>query len=705
MDINELLKYCQLVGITKPKKKAKPSQDVIAIARSELISGKTHGPFNSRIVQNFVLIWLHPPIDDMNDNDFCNSIAELRRVVNSITKFSDVDQCIDFLTDIKEEKVLMIIPDQLGQNMVSVVHDIPQINSIYVFCKNGSQNKQWAQQWPKVKDIFTTIAPICQAVKQDAQKCDQDSISISFVSLNSERSDQNLDQLDSTFMYTQILKEILLTIKFNRQHITDFATYYRKNFDDNAVQLNNIDRFEREYDNNRPIWWYTHESCFYSILNRALRMMEVDTIIKMGFFIHDLHHKIAELHAEQFNEHRQLERFTIYRGQGLSKTDFDKMEEIQGGLISFNNFLSTSKDPTVAHGFAHSSLVNPASVGVVFVILIDPSIKSTPFASIDGESCYNTEEEILFSMHTVFRIDGIMKISNDNRLWQVDLVQTSDNDPQLHDLTKWIRDEIRGKTEWDKLAKLLMKLNEYAEVDVLYEALLDKSNNARSKIHIYHQLGWSKKKQKKYKEALTFYQKALDIKQIIFPSDHASFIPSCNEIGFVYEKMNEHSKALLYYERGLQYQLETPSSDGSTLACSYSKIGSVYERMDEYEKALSFHEKAVEILQRLPSKKEELAFTYSNIGDVYKNMDEYTKAISSYQKALEIREKILPSNHPDIAQSYSSIGFVYGKIHQYSKARQFHQQAVDIGQRSLTGNHPRLQQWRKNLEYVKKICN
>jgi hypothetical protein len=233
-----------------------------------------------------------------------------------------------------------------------------------------------------------------EVVKQDAQKCDQDTISISFVAANSEKLNQNLDQLDSTFMYTQILKEILLTINFE-EHIKTFTKYYREHFVDNTVQLDNIGEFEREYDKHCPVWWYTHKFCFYSLLNRALRMMEVDTIIKMGFFVCNLHEQITRLHSEQFSAHSHLQPFTTYRGQGLSETDFDRMLQTQGGLISFNNFLSTSKDPSVALGFAKSSVTNPTLVGIIFVINIDPSIQSTPYASIKHVSHYENEVEIL----------------------------------------------------------------------------------------------------------------------------------------------------------------------------------------------------------------------------------------------------------------------------------------------------------------------
>ncbi len=45
-------------------------------------------------------------------------------------------------------------------------------------------------------------------------------------------------------------------------------------------------------------------------------------------------------------------------------------------------------------------------------------------------------------MHSLFRIGQIKQIDiKNNRLWQVDLTLTSDNDPQLYALTQYIRKE------------------------------------------------------------------------------------------------------------------------------------------------------------------------------------------------------------------------------------------------------------------------
>jgi hypothetical protein len=83
---------------------------------------------------------------------------------------------------------------------------------------------------------------------------------------------------------------------------------------------------------------------------------------------------------------------------------------------------------------------------------IDPSISSTPFASISDISYYRTENEILFSMHTVFRMVNIKQTIENDRLWEVELTQISDNDHELCALTKRMRDETEGTTGWDRLS-------------------------------------------------------------------------------------------------------------------------------------------------------------------------------------------------------------------------------------------------------------
>ena len=397
-------------------------------------------------------------------------------------------------------------------------------------------------------------------------------------------------------MYTQILKEILLTITFEEKHIKDFFKYCRDAFNNNDQDINRIQEFEQKYHAKTPIRWYTQESFFYSTLNQALRVMDVDIIIKMGFFIHDLHCHIQQLHSQQFNKVLCNRSLIVYRGQGMSEKDFTQMQKTKGGLISFNSFLSTSKSRDVSLFFAEDAANNTDLIGILFIITIDPSKSKTPFASISDVSQFEGEDEVLFSMHTVFRINNINQTDGNHRLFQVELTLTMDNDKDLRRLTDYIRQEtLPHKEGWRRLGLVLLKMGQSDKAQQLYEVLLDQTTNNREKATIYHQLAWAKYGQGEYEKARIFLEKSLEIKQQLLPLDHLDLAPSYNNIGCVYRDMGDHSKALSTYERCLEIRQQSLPPNHPDSAGFYNNIGNVYRDMGGYYKALSSYERCLEI--------------------------------------------------------------------------------------------------------------
>lgn len=252
------------------------SSTAISVASRENIATTRPEAKHPRIGQNFVLILLDQGIDELNDN--CQ-ITQLRNIVNSINIFNNTDQCVDFLTDIKHETVFMILSCVLCEHALPLIHNLFQLDSIYVFCEDKKSHEICVKQWSKVKGIFTQISEIYELLKKAARQCDWNSVPISIVP-NSDITHQTLNELDQSFMYTQLLKEILFKIDYDEQSIRDLAAYCR---DGNSGALGAIDQFEKEYHTHSPIWWYTSPFFICHMLNRALRIQEIDTIIKMGF--------------------------------------------------------------------------------------------------------------------------------------------------------------------------------------------------------------------------------------------------------------------------------------------------------------------------------------------------------------------------------------------------------------------------------------
>jgi len=280
--------------------------------------------FNVKMVRNVLLVWLDRNIDE-NKDDCKNTIIQLRRSVHNIKTFSDSDECVHFLTDIYSGKVIMIISGAFCQQTVPLIHHIAQLHSVFLFCTNKIEHEQWIKAWPKINGIFTEISPICEALKKAVHQWEQNTSSISFMNTSGDVSKKKLDQLDCSFMYTQILKEVLLTIELEQEHIKEFTDYCQEQFANNDYDLDTISELEGKYRDHTPVWWYTSDCFLYSMLNQALRLMDVDIIMKMGFFISDLHRHIALIHSQQLDGHNSGTSFTLYRGQGLSKNDFNQL--------------------------------------------------------------------------------------------------------------------------------------------------------------------------------------------------------------------------------------------------------------------------------------------------------------------------------------------------------------------------------------------
>ncbi|CAF4211601.1 unnamed protein product, partial [Adineta steineri] len=470
------------------------------------------------MAQNYLLVWVDASIDEAN-KDCQNTLTQLRAVVNDITMCTQPNECIEFFDKFKDETSFLITSGSLGQHLVPEIHGMPKLDAIYIFCDNISYHQQWTENWKKIKGVYNNIKDICDALKGGVKQVNQDSISVSFVAQNDDVSAENLNQLEPSYMYTQIFKEILLEMEHDRnQAVKILAMYYRKFYHDNMTKLNIIDELEHNYCQEKAIWWYTRDCFTYQMLNCALRTLDANTIINMGFFIHDLHQQIKELHEQQLSNYHN-KPFIVYRGQGLSKTDFDKLKNTNGGLMSFNNFLSTSNDQDVSFMFAESASGNTDMMGILFIITIDPSVSSTPFASIDEISNYNTEGEILFSMHTVFRVGAIKQMGNNDKLYQVELQLTADNDKQLQRLTECISNEVMSATGWKRLSVLLVKTGHFDKAEELYQVLLEQPSIESDKALYYNNLGCIKNDQGDYKQAIEYYEKALGVCEKTLPAN------------------------------------------------------------------------------------------------------------------------------------------------------------------------------------------
>ena len=99
-------------------------------------------------VESFACLWLDGHVNSSEDN--IDTQQELRKLINHLRTFENSDECEQYIRQITQETVVLIVSGAFGRQIVPRLHDLPQFSACYVFCQDRKANLQWSSQYPKV---------------------------------------------------------------------------------------------------------------------------------------------------------------------------------------------------------------------------------------------------------------------------------------------------------------------------------------------------------------------------------------------------------------------------------------------------------------------------------------------------------------------------------------------------------------------------
>ncbi|UJR19099.1 hypothetical protein I4U23_022230 [Adineta vaga] len=586
--------------------------------------------------QKIILIWLHAHYDETED-DYQHSFNNFQHLTSNIYTFNDSNVCIDFLTEINHQtkKLLLIIDGIYAKNIIPLIENCSQIDFIFVFRNDIYQYKQWSTNYPKIKGVFTDI-----------------------------------------HLLIECLKEIIDPNYFTMIDIIGPSN----------------NKFNTSYDKFTPIYWYSAYPFVYDTVNRALRTVDIDLLLKLTFFIGDLHKQIEGLHSKAENK----ERFTVYRGQGLTKTECEKLEVNIGGFISFNCFLSTSTTRNISQMFADTNSSRQDCNSVLFEIEINPEIPSSPYTSIEEYSQFASENEILFSTHTIFRIDRVTV--EDDGLYHVNLSLTSIHDQNLYELIDHRRKEIEGRTSIHRLAHLLYQMGKFKQAKEIYQQLLGIAYPLDEILQISHYISRIDCHLGDFGHATSQQAIAMQFNDGRNPALTADVYAGMAEV-FLRSDMLEDSLEL--YGRALRIAERSPTINDHSKVLYMNNIGSVFKLQNNYDKALTYFQKALDIaLTRFPSTHPDIANIYQNIGSLYFDKRDFYLSIDYLNKSLDVRRLSLLPDHPSTGNIHYNLSKVYTKLNQWNEAIYHANMAIEILKKTFSDGHFEVREIQAHLDSI-----
>ena len=579
-----------------------------------------------KCIENSILFFLG--VDEYFHGE--EKLAQFRSIINSIETFDDFDQCFQRLEQIRDENIFFVCSDRFSHQLASLEAKFRQVDSIYLFCDQTSKQGDRIPSCKRGRGVFNNLIPLLNQLRKDVQNSEENCISSGTISQSSASTP---NEVDPSFMYCQLIKEKFLKISSNKTSSKDLADYCRPAYRGNIDEQDLLNQFEQTYrkesKKESPIWWYTRESFLYRTLNKALRSLDIETLMKMNFYIRDLHEQIQQRFDQPQNEFPPV----VYRGQFLFYDDWEKLKKNIDGLYYFNSFLSTSEKESKALDFVRKEK-HEEKVGIFFKMNISRFASSVPFASIEDITAVEGEKEILFSIGSVFRIDHINEI--ESNLWQIQLTLSNDRDPLLTRLTDHMRRSLGQGSEWRQLGQLMIKMGHFNKGKEIFEQLISPSNELSELIFLYNQLGYCEKQLNNLHKALEHYQKAIESSAKLSMSPLDPRLSSIySNIGVIWKKLKNFDEALRYFEFVLQIDENATNLNRLEIAVDYNNIGSVLDEQGKYSQALKNYQKALEIkLIHLPPTDPSLANNYINIGIVHRKTGDASTGFTVLRKSV-----------------------------------------------------------------------
>jgi serine/threonine protein kinase len=116
-------------------------------------------------------------------------------------------------------------------------------------------------------------------------------------------------------------------------------------------------------------------------------------------------------------------------------------------------------------------------------------------------------------------------------------------------------------------------------------------------------------------------------------------------------------------------------------------IGTAYRNFGEYPKAIASLGRALQIREKHPESKAELADCLHNLAATLWWDGRYDQAEPLYQRALDIRRQIFPGDNQKVAFSLTHLAACRLSQRRILEARDLHQQALDMRRRLLGAEH------------------
>ncbi|CAM4970633.1 unnamed protein product [Rotaria socialis] len=636
--------------------------------------------------EQFTAVWLDSKYADC-DQTSCDRRAQLSPIINYNVKFSDADECLDYIKTIQTESIVFITCGSQGQKLVPNIYHFPQLLYIYIYCFNKVEHEEWAlnkNYASKIRGVFTDIDLLLAKINDDVKLSLKNILPLNifhkYDDLNlKEMSMKDLNKQSAQFMWFQLLIDTLLHGDYSDTAKDDMFYECVAQYDGNEIELKRILDFYKTYIAEQAISWYTRNSFLYRLLNKAFRIQNINIIYKFRYFIKHLYNQLRDVQLQQSED---LSSITVYRGQLMHHDEFDNFKENVGELISINTFFSTTLQSQVALNFTGNGDFKSA---------IEITRKSLTTLGISENHPIRGIMHSNLGLAYLRCCDYTLAMENFEKALQIQFVSLP-------------ADHLNIATTYNNIATIYFESEEnYERALENYEKALEIQlrclpSKADSEIALtYNNIGSIYYRLENYSLALENYKKSVEIMTKCLPENHFDFSIAYNNIGLIYAANGNYTEALINYNKALS----TSTSDHPFSSRTYLNIGDVYRMTENNNLALEHYEKALEIqMQCSTQNHHDLLRIYNVMNVAYYDMNNREMSLKYYEKFLEILLIVEPLNFNEHSTAYENIADLLFLKNDFKAALEYYNKAIEAAEKTTTPSLETIEKMQKMIRVI-----
>jgi hypothetical protein len=113
----------------------------------------TNRSSRTRLIQNaedYQLLWVDESVNESRDN--VDTQKRLRRAINQLKTFDNVQECEDHVHTLEgtKQKMVLIASGRFGRKLIPRIHDMRELSAFYIYCMDKDSNAKWVKNHQKV---------------------------------------------------------------------------------------------------------------------------------------------------------------------------------------------------------------------------------------------------------------------------------------------------------------------------------------------------------------------------------------------------------------------------------------------------------------------------------------------------------------------------------------------------------------------------